>query len=224
MPSGAKPSAPSTERIGRVSELKPGSVPNDVAEFIDNIGDGGMYDKMEEAAHRAKESFLDYINEKFGDERDPDGESRSYGLDAFIKSSDGFLYRISFESEFTLNGSRTDYDDPNEADSKSFRVTKIKPLPGADLDSDGEFKNRAKTVAIAEDAIKTLRGEIESGRNPKTFMERKTEEEIGRKEQRIAEYQQKIDSQRKKYPELTTPEVVDAWRKAPKQKGGLYFA
>ena len=216
LPSGS--TTPPNERLGRVSELKSGSVPDDVMAFIENTDVGGMYDNLEEAANRAKEEFLDYINEKFGDDRDPDGESKTFGLDAFVKASDGFIYRVSFESEFTLNGSRTDYDDPNEADGKSFRVTKIKPLPGADLDNDNEFVNRAKVVANNEDAIRTLRtaaGPV--GRE-------RTEAEISRNEERIAGHQSIIDRQKSKYPELTTPEVIDAWRKAPKTKSGLYYA
>lgn len=221
------PSSPSSlpvERLGRVSELKPGSVPDDVMAFIENTDAGGMYDNLEEAAFRAKESFTEFLDERFGDDRDPDGASKTYGLDAFVKSSDGFFYRVSFEAEFNHDGGRTSYDDPSEADAKSFRVSKIKPLPGADLDSDGEFKNRAQVVAVNEDAIKVIRQEIENGRNPKTFMGKNTEEEISRKEERIAGLQNTIEKQKAKYPDLTTPEVVDAWRKAPKGRGGLFYA
>lgn len=210
--------APAVERLGRITELKAGSVPDDVLSFIDNTGDGGMYDALEEAAFRAKESFTEFLDERFGDDRDADGASKDYDLDAFVKSKDGFFYRISFDAEFTLNGSRVDYDDPNEADGKSFRVAKIKPLPGADLDADGEFVNRAKVIADSEDAIKTLR----TAAGP--VNRERTEAETRRNEERIAGYQSIIEKQKAKYPDLTTPEVVTAWRNTPKSRSGLFYA
>jgi hypothetical protein len=199
--------------LGRLSTVSD-NIPQDLKNFLDfdGNGEGPMYDLLATAAERGQEEFADYLNENFRDDDDTEGEYRDIQVSVGFKASDGSIYRLSNDIEYRFEDGKVRYLDPSESfEPEKIRITKLAPVPGRDVDSDGEIVNRAKSVKIKEDAIASLNREIKEsikkyGDNEYAQRSRAATQGV------INKYLRDLEDYKKRYPETTTPEVVKAYR------------